>query len=94
MPKKICLGSSCNRLVSMKEKYRSSCAEIMYIEKREKNRRYDQYVGEDEIAKFYHSREWKRVREAVLIRDNYLCQYCLKDNIIKSAEIVHHIVEI
>ncbi|MBI9014366.1 MAG: HNH endonuclease [Clostridiales bacterium] len=66
----------------------------MKEEKREKNRKYDQYVREEEIVKFYHSREWKKVREAVLIRDNYLCQNCIKDNIIKSAEIVHHIVEI
>ena len=62
--------------------------------KREKNRKYDQYVREGEIVKFYHSKEWKRVREAVLIRDNYLCQQCLTEKIIKSAEIVHHICEI
>lgn len=94
MPKKICLGQLCNRLVNMKEKYCPSCAEIMSVEKREKNRRYDQCVREDDIVKFYHSSAWKKVREAVLIRDNYLCQHCLKDNIIKSAEIVHHIVEV
>lgn len=94
MPKKICLAPSCNNLVGMKEKYCSSCQPAMKEVKREKNKKYDQYIREDDIVKFYHSREWKKVREAVLIRDNYLCQHCLKDNIIKSAEIVHHIVEI
>lgn len=94
MPKKICLAPSCNKLVGMKEKYCLSCQPAMKEVKREKNQKYDQYVREDDIVKFYHSREWKRVREAVLIRDNYLCQYCLKDNIIKPAEIVHHIIEI
>ena len=78
----------------MKEKYCHSCAEIMNIEKRQKNRRYDQYVREDDIVKFYHSSEWRKVRDAVMIRNNYLCVHCFKDNIIKSAEIVHHITEI
>jgi len=78
----------------MKEKYCSSCQPAMKEVKREKNRKYDQCVREDDIVKFYHSREWKRVREAVLIRDNFLCQHCLKENIIKSAEIVHHIKEV
>lgn len=94
MPKKICLGPSCNRLVSMKEKCCPSCTDKLNIEKREKNRRYDQYVREDEIVEFYHSREWKRVRAAVLIRHHYLCQHCLKENMIKSAELVHHVIEI
>jgi len=94
LPKKICLALSCNNLVGMKEKYCSSCQPAMKEVKREKNRKYDQYVREDDIVKFYHSREWKRVREAVLIRDNYLCQHCLKGNTIKSADIVHHIIEV
>ena len=94
LPKKICLAPSCSNLIGMKEKYCSSCQPVMKEVKRDKNRKYDQYVREDEIVKFYHSREWKRVREIVLIRDNYLCQHCLKENNIKAAEIVHHMVEI
>jgi len=78
----------------MKEKYCSSCQPAMKEVKREKNRKYDQYVREDDIVKFYHSREWNRVREATLIRDNYLCQHCLKEKVIKSAELVHHVDEV
>ena len=94
LPKKICFGPSCNRLVSMKEKYCHSCTEIMDIEKREKNQKYDEYIRDDHTVKFYHSKEWKRVREAALVRDHFLCQKCLNDNIINSAEIVHHIIEV
>lgn len=36
---------------------------------------------------FYHSKEWKKTREYVLMRDNYLCQYCGKP----AAEVHHKI---
>ena len=41
---------------------------------------------------FYHTRAWKKCREVVLMRDNYLCQYCLSENKIVLADIVHHII--
>lgn len=94
MPKKVCLNGSCNNLVSKKEKYCSICKPKMDQVKKEKNRKYDDYVREEKTVKFYISREWKRVRQAALVRDHHLCQECLKHNIIKSAEIVHHIIEI
>lgn len=43
--------------------------------------------------KFYHSKEWKRIREIVFQRDNGLCQKCLKE---KDEEVpgdeVHHLI--
>lgn len=45
----------------------------------------------DEIDKIYKSRRWQKVRKIVLIRDNYLCQPCLKRGVIKEANTVHHI---
>ncbi|MCI8336964.1 MAG: HNH endonuclease [Peptococcaceae bacterium] len=36
--------------------------------------------------KFYNSKEWKQIRQFVLMRDNYLCQQCGA-----VAEEVHHI---
>lgn len=46
----------------------------------------------DESAKqFYASSAWRRCRKAVLIRDHYLCQECLRRGIITQANIVHHI---
>jgi len=96
MPKKICLGSSCNNLVDMKSKYCPSCAKGKAIEKQEHNRKYDKHVRDPLIVKFYHSMAWKKTREYVLIRDNFLCQHCLKMDSpqITSAELVHHIVEL
>lgn len=43
--------------------------------------------------KFYHSKEWKKVRELAWQRDNGLCQKCLKEkNIMKPGEEVHHMI--
>lgn len=39
---------------------------------------------------FYASRRWQRIRQAVLKRDNYLCQNCLRFGIKTQAEHVHH----
>ena len=41
---------------------------------------------------FYHSRQWYQLRDSVRQRDNYLCQYCLRFGIIRSAKLVDHIV--
>ncbi|ABQ23670.1 HNH endonuclease [Clostridium kluyveri] len=48
----------------------------------------------DEYDNIYKSRRWQRVRKIVLIRDNYLCQPCLRRGLIKEANTVHHIVEL
>lgn len=41
---------------------------------------------------FYLSKPWRKIREAALCRDNYLCQICLKKRgRIRTAVIVHHI---
>lgn len=94
LPKKICLGDGCNTLIKMKSKYCSDCGKVKAMNKRDHNRKYDEFVRDAEIVRFYHSTAWKRVRSYVLIRDNHLCQECLKNGIIRSAELVHHIVEV
>lgn len=40
---------------------------------------------------FYRSQAWRQAREARLAADNYLCQRCLRRNILAPAEMVHHI---
>ena len=40
---------------------------------------------------FYHTPAWRKVRQLALHRDNYLCQWCLKNGRISRAEEVHHI---
>ncbi|MFT8392387.1 MAG: HNH endonuclease signature motif containing protein [Liquorilactobacillus ghanensis] len=39
---------------------------------------------------FYHSREWRAVRQTVLERDCYLCQECRRNGIVKQGNTVHH----
>lgn len=44
--------------------------------------------------KFYKGKAWQSVRDYVMSRDARLCQDCLKQGKITTAEEVHHIVEI
>ncbi|AAK79860.1 5-methylcytosine-specific restriction endonuclease McrA [Clostridium acetobutylicum] len=48
----------------------------------------------DDIDKIYKSKRWQKVRKIVLIRDNYLCQECLRHGAITQANTVHHKVEL
>ena len=41
--------------------------------------------------RFYHSKEWKKLRLEALERDHYLCIECLKNGKITPADTVHHI---
>lgn len=56
------------------------------------DKRYDQEKRNEKSKSFYNSRDWKRVRKAVLVRDNYLCQYCLRDKKISKADVVDHVI--
>lgn len=49
---------------------------------------------EDKYIKFYHSKAWKLARKQALTRDHYLCQECLRQGIVRTANTVHHIVPI
>ena len=39
----------------------------------------------------YHTAAWQKIRLFVLVRDNYLCQPCLRRQGITGANTVHHI---
>jgi hypothetical protein len=43
---------------------------------------------------FYHTKQWRSLREVALRRDNYLCQYCLLHGRIRKGNIVDHIVPV
>lgn len=59
-----------------------------------KNTRHNKHSSNKTITSFYKSTDWKRTRQLALIRDNYLCQHCLKDHCFTPADMVHHIVEV
>lgn len=44
--------------------------------------------------RFYKSKKWQKVRALVWARDKGLCQECLRNNIIKAGDTVHHIIAI
>ena len=53
------------------------------------------YQGDPEIRKFRNSVAWKNKAEEIKARDKYLCQICLKKNIINTRDLsVHHITPV
>ena len=59
----------------------------------EADRQYNRVRNEQQsdYLRFYHSNEWKQLREQILIRDNSLCQRCglqasLVDHIVPSED--------
>lgn len=56
----------------------------------------DYHVKQDKIRKFRKSREWVKMREYILERDNYCCQISLQKGKIVSEKglHVHHIIPI
>ena len=77
---------------------RTYTSEQLDTRRRETQKRYNTDVREGKDSKyteFYHTRAWNRTRQQVLIRDNYLCQHCLRKGIVNDKHlIVHHIVEL
>jgi len=62
--------------------------------KQQEAKYYNKHVRDKQSTSFYKSREWKQTRQLVLLRDNYLCQSCLKQDRVVPAVMVHHIVEL
>ncbi|MBE1727410.1 HNH endonuclease [Lactobacillus plantarum] len=52
------------------------------------------YEHDEKTNTFYHSIEWRSIRESALKRDHYLCQVCRRNGIIKQGNTVHHIIPI
>ncbi|MED1206159.1 HNH endonuclease [Heyndrickxia acidicola] len=46
----------------------------------------------DELDKIYNTARWKKARKTALVRDNYLCQECLRRGLITQGNTVHHII--
>ncbi|WP_426454857.1 HNH endonuclease [Paenibacillus sp. S-38] len=57
-------------------------------------RQYDRQVRDPKLVPFYKSSAWLTTRRAALIRDNHLCQHCLKEQRLTPAAMVHHIQEV
>lgn len=45
----------------------------------------------ESLLAFYKSKEWKKLRAAVLKLDHYECQQCKKEGRYSKAQTVHHV---
>lgn len=64
--------------------------------KREKHHRYDTVRNREDkrYRDIYHSTRWRKLRKQVLLRDDYMCQACLKEGQYKTADVVDHKIEL
>ena len=58
------------------------------VRKRYDNNRDKKYVS------FYNSIGWIKLRAMALSRDHGLCQHCLRDGQVTTADVVHHMIEV
>ncbi|MBQ7232365.1 MAG: HNH endonuclease [Bacillales bacterium] len=49
---------------------------------------------DEDLKTIVNMRYWDKCRRLALERDSYLCQDCLKQNILTPADMVHHIKEL
>lgn len=90
-----CKSKNCYELTRNESGYCDLHSEEFETKEKERRKRFvERYNKENKYNKFYWSQKWKRLREYVLCRDNYLCQDCLKNNEITEATDVHHIEKI
>jgi 5-methylcytosine-specific restriction protein A len=94
-PLKPCSKLGCSELTRERFcfKHQSEEAEI----KKRNNKNYDEnvrYKKDKRYAEFYQSMDWKRIKKQALVRDHGLCQRCLDNKKIVTADVVHHKVPI
>lgn len=80
-PLKPCAHPTCTELVE---------GRFCKKHQKESNRNYEKYHRDPETAKRY-GRKWRKIRNQ-FIKEHPLCQQCLKENRLKTAEEVHHIL--
>lgn len=96
-PLRPCNQPGCAQLVRPPESY---CPTHKWTEEqrrayhRERHKRYDETKRDRRAKRFYDSAAWRRLRQAVLVRDNHLCVMCLERHRVTAAEHVDHIVPI
>ncbi|MCY7676779.1 HNH endonuclease [Bacillus safensis] len=88
MPLRICASPRCSSLT------RGRYCDSHQKHQQEETKHYNKHSRNKTITSFYKSTDWKRTRELVLLRDNHLCQRCLRKNRFIPADMVHHIVEV
>lgn len=88
IPKKKCSITNCKTLIDIRKDYCEEHKEFNYDNQRYKN--------DKEVRRTYNNSQWKSVRKATLMRDDYMCMYCMANgngNMVK-AEVVDHFMPI
>ena len=87
IPQRNCFHPSCRLFIPFTE---------TYCDKHEPNKEYNQARRrfDGEYISFYKSRAWTNVRKVAMMRDDYLCVNCTRNDIIKPAQLVHHVIEV
>lgn len=90
-----CKYRGCYKLTRNESAYCDEHIEEFEKKERERRKNFNSYYNKDnKYNKFYWTQKWKKLREYVLARDNYLCQDCLNNKVIIEATEVHHIEKI
>lgn len=99
----------CGKVISINEKYCSSCKEVVDNNNKKKYSNYNKKrysdLEERKYVKFYSSSEWIKIRDYIKIRDCGLCIPCFyslctsgnviyKDEDTCASEYSHHIEEL
>lgn len=85
--KKKCLHATCRTLIPFTESYCDDHNQHRRYNK-ERNKVDKKYVD------FYNSKKWKDKRYQRLLKDEFLCQMCLRNGYYRTGNIVHHIIEV
>lgn len=56
--------------------------------------RLHKWINDDQLVKFYATREWRSIRLNALRRDKHQCQYAKRMGGHMKADTVHHIVAV
>lgn len=89
-----CKQRGCSNLTRDVSGYCEEHSHTAEEKKVERHKQYDKYARDKKSKEFYHSKEWTKLRKVAMVRDYGLCQECLKENKIISADVVHHIAEV
>lgn len=54
----------------------------------------NRWIAEDNLIRFYHSTQWRKVRAMRMKIDNNECQVCKAEGKHTPAEMVHHVVHV
>ena len=92
-PMRECNKVGCHELIPFDQSY---CDHHLDFGKRESNKAYDfiRNRKDKQYRRIYQSSRWQHLRRQVLLRDGFLCQNCQRNGVIKTGDVVDHIVEL